>query len=156
MQIQDLAKAYQTKNDDELLQLAMDSKQLTPEAHAALTSELARRRIGGVEHWNVQEEIAQSRIEQPRTRGTPLSPDSHAVGEFVAEVLRVYHCHFWLFVKLIAPAVVVGYIAVVMGRNEGREIARHLPSGLEMLGHRTEILEIWFVNFACCSSSCFL
>src|SRR5206468_10529887 len=27
-------------------------------------------------------------------------------------------------------------------------IARHLPRGVEMLGHKTEILEMWFANFA--------
>ena len=45
MQIQDLTKSYQTKTDEELLQLAANPEQLTPEAHSVLTSELARRRI---------------------------------------------------------------------------------------------------------------
>jgi hypothetical protein len=147
MQIQDLARAYQTKTDEELLQLVGDPEQLTPEAHAALKSELAQRRIDGAAHLNVQEETGQSKLGQQRTSWTPLLRESQSVGEFVAEVLRVYHGHFWLFVKLIAPAVVVGYIAIVMGRNEGREIARHLPRGFEILGHETEILEIWFANF---------
>lgn len=73
-------------------------------------------------------------------------PDSHGVGEFVAEVLRTYHGHFWLFFKLIAPAVVVGYVAVIMGRNEGREIARHLPRGVALLSHQAELIEIWLAN----------
>ena len=148
MLIHDLAKEYHTKTDEELLQLAMDSEQLTLEAQAALRSELARRRIDSAEHRKVQEERNQDRIEPPRTRGMLLLPDSQGVGEFVAEVLRVYHGQFLFFVKLTAPAVVVGYIAVIMGRNEGREIARHLPRGVEMLGHKTEILEMWFANFA--------
>ena len=48
------------------------------------------------------------------------------VQDFVEEVLRVYRDQFWFFVKLVTPAIVVGYIAVLMGRNEGREIARQL------------------------------
>jgi hypothetical protein len=148
MQIQDLAHAYRTKTDEELVQLATDSAQLTTEAHAVLTSELTRRRIDPTAHLRRRpEERDQGGIEQRRIYET-LRPDSHVVSEFVAEVLRVYHSQFWLFVKLIASAIVVGYIAVVMGRNEGREIARHLPRGLDILGHQTELIEIWFTNFA--------
>jgi hypothetical protein len=36
VQLQDLAKAYLTKTDEELLRLAMDSEQLTAEAQTAL------------------------------------------------------------------------------------------------------------------------
>jgi hypothetical protein len=45
MHIHDLVKAYQAKTDEELLQLAMASEQLTTEPQAVLTGELARRRI---------------------------------------------------------------------------------------------------------------
>jgi len=147
MPIHDLTAAYQTKTDEELLQLARNPEQLTPEAHAALKSELAKRRIDSAELLNVQEENDQSELGQQRISGTLHLRESESVGEFVSEVLRVYHGHFWLFVRLIAPAVIVGYFAVVIGRNEGGEIARRLPRGFEFLGHETEILEIWFVNF---------
>src|SRR5882724_12361065 len=103
MQMQDLAKVYKTKTDEELLQLASDSERLTPEAHAILRSELAVRRIDVPKHLTAQEESDQGRSEQPRTRGTPFIRDSHAVREFVAEVVHVYHGQFWLFIKLIAP-----------------------------------------------------
>jgi hypothetical protein len=147
MPIHDLTVAYQTKTDEELLQLAGNPEQLTPEAHAALKSELAKRRIDSTAHLNVQEANDQSKLGQHGVSGTLLLRESESVGEFVSEVLRVYHAHFWLFVRLIAPAVVVGYFAVVMGRNEGGEIARRLPRGFGFAGHRTEILEIWFANF---------
>ena len=62
--------------------------------------------------------------------------------------LRVYHRKLWLFVKLTGPAVVVGYLALMLGRNEGREIARHLPRGVAILSHQTEFLEIWLANTA--------
>jgi hypothetical protein len=148
MHIYDLAKAYQAKTDGELLQLAVDSEHLTAEAHAALAGELAKRRIDIAKRSNVQDESDRGGFEQRTTRAMSSLPDSHAVGEFVAQVLRIYHGHFWLFIKLIAPAVVVGYVAVIMGRNEGREIARHLPRGIEILEHKTEVYEIWAANTA--------
>ena len=46
MGIQDLSDQYEAKTDEELLRLALDSKQLTSEASVALDAELARRRIG--------------------------------------------------------------------------------------------------------------
>ena len=45
MQIKNLAKAYEAKADEELLQLATESEQLTPEAKSA-----PRKRIGKA--WN--------------------------------------------------------------------------------------------------------
>ncbi len=147
MPIHDLAIAYQTRTDEELLQLAGVPEQLTPEAYAALEAELAKHRIDIAAHLNAVEENSRTKLSQPRTSRTDLLRESQSAGEFVGDVFRFYQGHFWLFVKLIAPAVIVGYVAVVMGRNEGREIARHLPRGLELLGHQTEILEIWFANF---------
>jgi hypothetical protein len=147
MPIHDLTVAYRTKTDEEVLQLAENPEQLTPEARAALKIELAKRRIDSAAHLNVQEESDRSELGQQRISETMLLRESESVGEFVSDVLRVYHGHFWLFVRLTAPAVVVGYFAVVIGRNEGGEIARRLPRGFEFLGHETEILEIWFVNF---------
>jgi hypothetical protein len=146
MATHDLAAAYQTKTDEELLQLAEHLERLTLEAHAALKGELARRRIDSAAPPNVQEENDQSRIGQPETIVTPLLREPQSVGEFVAEVFHFYHGHFWLFVSLIAPAVVVGYFAIVTGRDQGAEIARRLPRGFAIVGHETEILEIWFVN----------
>lgn len=148
MQMQDLAKLYETKTHEELVQLAADAAQLTPEAHTALASELARRRIDVRKHLKVRGESDQRGIEQPSTRGRLSLKHSGGVAAFVAEVLRVYHGHFRLFVRLVAPAVVVGYVSVFVGRYEGREIARHLPRGIELLEHRTEIIEIWFMNLA--------
>jgi len=45
VQIQELVDEYRKKTDAELLRLARDRKQLTPEAASALTDELARRKI---------------------------------------------------------------------------------------------------------------
>jgi hypothetical protein len=146
MQIQDLIKSYETKTDEELLHLAASSEQLTLEAHSALTSELARRRIDVTECLEAHVDEG----ERARTRRLSLASHSSRVGEFVEEVLRVYRDQFWLFIKLVAPAVVVGYIAVRIGLNEGREIALQLlrlPIS-EIVKHRTEFVEIWLANSA--------
>lgn len=45
MQIQELVDQYRKKTDEELLRLARDRGQLTPEASSALTDELARRKM---------------------------------------------------------------------------------------------------------------
>ena len=45
MQIQGLVDEYRKKTDEELLRLARDREQLTPEAASALADELARRKI---------------------------------------------------------------------------------------------------------------
>ena len=60
----------------------------------------------------------------------------------------MYDGQLWLFVKLTGPAVIVGYLALMLGRNEGREIARHLPRGVAIPGHQTELFEIWLANTA--------
>jgi hypothetical protein len=148
MQIQDLTSAYQAKTDEEFLELATESEQLTPEAHSVLISELARRRIDGAAHWRVRERSDPDRVDPPRTRAPLYRPDSRAVAEFIASVVRVYHSHLWVFVKLTGPAVVVGYMAIILARDEGREIAKHLPRGAAMLGHQTELFEIWLLTLA--------
>jgi hypothetical protein len=147
MPMHDLAVAYQTKTNEELLQLLASPEQLTPEAQAALKSELAKRRIDSAAHLDPEGENGQTKSAQPRTSGTQLLRESQSVGEFAGEVLHVYHGHLWLFVRLIAPAVIIGYVAVVMSRNEGGEIARRLPRGFGFAGQITEILEIWFTYF---------
>jgi hypothetical protein len=144
MHIHDLVQAYQSKTDEELLQLARDREQLTPEAHSALTGEMAKRRIDRADA-NVQKEIDPGSLRQPTTSVTLSRPDSHSVSDFIAEVLRVYHSHFWLFIRLIAPAVVLGYIAIFMSRNEVLEIGRHLRRGV---GLTIDILEMWIVTLA--------
>ena len=98
MQIQDLIKSYETKTDEELQRLAASSEQLTPEAHSALTGELARRRIDVTECLEAHIDEG----ERGRTRRLSLASHPSGVGEFVEEVLRVYRDQFWFFIKLVA------------------------------------------------------
>jgi hypothetical protein len=147
MQIQDFLKVYQGKSDEELIRLAATPEQLTFEARLALQSELSRRQISNTEdspiphysgHWHDAGQIILSEGLQQGGR--------QDARDFIEEVLRAYHRHFWLFFKITAPCVIVSTIAIITGRTEGREIARHLPDGVEVLAHRTEILEIWLAN----------
>ena len=45
MQIQELVAEYRKKTDEEIMRLALDREQLTPEGVSTLTDELARRKI---------------------------------------------------------------------------------------------------------------
>jgi hypothetical protein len=149
MQIQDFVKVYRAKSDEELVQLAVASEQLTCDAHLALQGELSRRQIsipedsgasrGGGDGYHVGRVTVCQRLQQGEGQG---------VGDFVAEVLRTYHADFWLYFKIAAPAVIIGTVAIITSRNEVREISRHLPRGYELLAYRNQILEIWLANFS--------
>jgi hypothetical protein len=58
VQIQELVDEYRKKTDAELLRLARDREQLTPEAISVLTDELARRKIAAerLEAFSKEEE----------------------------------------------------------------------------------------------------
>ena len=147
MQIQDLARAYGEKTDDELLYLAQDAKQLTSEAQLALASEFSKRRLKipantGLPTKDEPQVILKQEIP---TRAASVS-STRSAGEFVRKVVSVYHGHFWFFTRLIAPAVIAGYLALMLSRHETREIARHLPRGIGMLTHKTEIFQMWLAN----------
>lgn len=49
MELPELAEEYQRKTDEELLRLALDRTQLTPEASSILNDEISRRRINSTE-----------------------------------------------------------------------------------------------------------
>lgn len=145
----DLLKVYYGKSDDELIHLAAAPDQLTSEARLALQSELSRR------HINIREDCEVSQNDAHRhnfghiaAAARSTEENQQGVGEFVAEVLSTYHTHFWLFFKITAPAVIISTIAIITGRNEGREIARRLPRGFELLAHRTEVIEIWLASLS--------
>ena len=81
MEIQNFAEEYQSKTDDELLRLALDSEQLTPEAGAALNDELARRRIDKHEQLEafIQQE-EERKEEQRRNSGNLFILHPYGVG----------------------------------------------------------------------------
>ena len=151
MQIHDFVKAYQVKSDEELIQLGLAAQQLTDEARIALQGELSRRAITIADNskafqrdgdWDGARHATSSERLQKGDR------QHEAVADFVTEVLRTYHSHFWLFFKITAPTVIITTIAIITARHEVREIARLLPRGVELVGHQTEILEMGLINFS--------
>jgi hypothetical protein len=151
MQVQDFVRAYQAKSDEELIQLAVAPEQLAAEARLALEGEMSRRAISITDNSDVSQHDGDGRDVRRSTPSERLQTgDGHneGVGDFVAEVLRTYHSHFWLFFKITAPAVIITTIAIISARNEVREISRHLPRGIELLAHKTEILKIGLINYS--------
>ena len=155
MQIADFVRVYQTKSDEELIQFAISPEQLTSEARLALQGELSRRSISITDNSEVSE-VSQHdgdghdvRIPIPsgRLRLQMRDVQDKAVGDFVAEVLRTYRNHFWLFFKITSPAVLISTIAIITARSEVREISLHLPRGYGLLAHRTEILEMELIGY---------
>lgn len=63
MPIDDFVRLYQSKTDDDLLRLEMDSVQLSPEANIALKNELVRRGLGS-DRLNRFRELQQHRRDE--------------------------------------------------------------------------------------------
>lgn len=149
MQVQDFLKAYEAKSDEELIQLADSLEHLTSDARLALQGELSKRKISAPRSSEALQHNEGRRDVPHATTSARLSEgEQQGVGDFVAEVLRTYHSNFWLFVKITAPAVIISTIVIISGRNEAREVARHLPRGYDLVAHPSEILEIWLANFS--------
>ena len=64
MEIQDLAEEYQGKTDEELLRLAVDAADLTPEANLLLYNELSRRGINNAARLEAFREEERQRKER--------------------------------------------------------------------------------------------
>ena len=85
MRVGDFAKEYQSKTDEELLRLAMDSEQLTSEAKAYLTSEFARRGINSerIRAFREVQELPRDIVQGPESFVSPsLGPgtDLYTIG----------------------------------------------------------------------------
>jgi hypothetical protein len=148
MPIEDLVKVYQAKGDEELVQLAVAPERLTSEARVALQGELSRRRIRVAEDPGAFQNTGGEYDSGKTATGGLPEVDWQGVGDFVTGVLRTYHSHFWLYFQITSPAVIVSTIAIMIARNEVREISRHLPRGVELLAHQTEIVEMGLINYS--------
>ena len=81
MQVEDFARSYETKTNEELLRLSLDSEQLTSEATAALTNELAKRGINRTERLKAfREEEKLREDEQARNPGSLFFVHHFGVG----------------------------------------------------------------------------
>jgi hypothetical protein len=123
VQLHDLASAFQNKTDDELLLLASEIEQLTPEAQSVLHGELSRRRLG----LPPQQGPAPSKSTlEPLSVRDRMVARTLGVSDFITEVVSTYHRHWWLLVKLITPAVVITYVATLVANNEIHQMTPHL------------------------------
>ena len=81
MERQDLVHEYQAKTDEELLRLAFDPGQLTPEASSVLNDELALRGINSAERLNAfRDEEEQFKEEQSRDIGKLFVVHLYGIG----------------------------------------------------------------------------
>jgi len=81
VEIQDLAEEYRSKTDEELLLLALDPEQLTPEANAVLNDELARRRINDTERLKAfRDEEKEHKEEQSTNPGKLFVLHPYGIG----------------------------------------------------------------------------
>jgi hypothetical protein len=66
MDIQELAQEYESKSDEELLRLAVQVEELTPEAATALNGELAKRQISAenLKTFRQQEQERKAQLEK--------------------------------------------------------------------------------------------
>jgi len=85
MEYADYVETYAAKTNDELLRLQLSSKDLTLHASAALTSELAKRGIGGSEQLDAFREREQERKEEQSKKTGNL---------FIASRLGIGRWHF--------------------------------------------------------------
>jgi hypothetical protein len=146
MQIEAFVKVYEAKIDEELIRLAAAPEHLTSEARVALQGELSRRRIRVAEDSNETQNSGGEQVSGKAATGGLREAEWHGVGDFVAEVLRTYHGHFWLYFRITSPAVIVSTVAIITARHEVRGILRQLPQGVQPLAHR--ILEIGLINYS--------
>ena len=81
VELQDFAEEYQGKTDDELLRLALDPSQLTPEANSVLNDELARRRINSTERLgSFRDEEEQRKEELSKDTGSLFVFHMYGIG----------------------------------------------------------------------------
>ncbi len=118
MRIDEYLRIYESKHDDELLLLAESSAELMDEARTALQSELGRRGLRA----EVTVRPIPVPVEQEFAKSRSSKSQFTTVGGFLREVVSTYRSHFWLFVGLVAPAIVFGFY----GREFSRMFSRHL------------------------------
>lgn len=81
MDVQQLSDEYASKSDEELLRLALNPEQLTPEANVLLSSELSRRGISSRERLETTRQQDQERkAENEKDTGTLFFIHAYGIG----------------------------------------------------------------------------
>ena len=152
MEPQNLAEEYQGKTDEELLRLAVDAAQLTPEASAILNDELARRGIKGTERLSAfRAEEEQRKEEQSKDAGKLFVFHPYGIGrKRFGKAGRVYDSETGMeqfkttvFVVLLwLPVVPTGTFLVERKRvflSNQITVLKRLPLDWE------QVLKVWLV-----------
>lgn len=152
MEIQDLADEYQSKTDEELLRLALDAADLTPEANVLLNNELSRRGINSTERLTAfREEEEQRKSEERKETGSLFVLYPYGIGrDRFGKADRVYdrttrleRFKTTVFVVLIwFPLIPTGTFLVEKKRSlfsNHVTILRRLPLDWE------QVLQVWVV-----------
>ena len=115
----------------------------------ALNAELSRRRIQSVSSVMPETHIPEMRRVHQKPRVTSL-PESAQIRTraFIKETLRLYSNHRWVFIKLIFPAVLIGYISVMLSRYEGRQIYLEALAQRDYRNAISVLVEVQVVSLA--------
>jgi hypothetical protein len=142
MDLQRFAITYLAKTDEELLALATQPAQLTPEARLALASEMAKRRIvdGGLGHIKEVSANRELSVDSRRSETPHIS-----AGKFLEEVLILYHRRRWFFMKIVFPAVVISYLSVMLGRHLARPFMNELYTHIGTGQFNSLLVEVWII-----------
>ena len=143
MQIDALTRTYRAKSDEELVQLASESDQLTPEGNTALAGELTRRNLVAPHAWKSDSGRGPEPTLDRSDQSLPARPR-----DYVAAILRLCKQHFWLFFQFTLPATMVSALVTQLARDQVREIARHLPRGAGLAQHQGEILQMGLLTYS--------
>ena len=146
MQIHEYASGYQAKTDEELLRLARDREHLMPEACLALEGELTRRKI------RIERETGRFGGESEGPKDTDAFPKlprgPWSAGQFLTEVLDLYHRHFWFFFKLTVPVVTLSWIIYYAATREVHQMFREFVSRYGLVNPSSKILEMTILRLA--------
>ena len=149
--VQELGEEYRNKTDKELLRLALTPEELTPEANAALKSELARRRIDSRTHLDAaRQEEEDRKAENDRSLGTLGFIPLFGVGRMrFGKGNRLYDSESGLERFKTTVFVVLFWFPLIPTGTYLVERKRTLPdevSGLERLPLDWEqVLKVWIV-----------
>jgi hypothetical protein len=152
MDVEQLADEYASKSDEELLRLALNPEELTPEANVVLSGELSKRGIASRERLDLTRQQEQERkAEEDRDTGSLFFFHPYGIGRYhFGKADRSYDVHSGIerfkttvFVVLFwIPLIPTGTFLVERKRGffSGRvRVLERLPFDWE------QVLKVWIV-----------
>jgi hypothetical protein len=155
MDIQELIAEYSGKSDDELLRLALNKEELTPEAQFALSGELTKRRLNSPERLEAaRQDEAARKAEIERDPGKQFLLPTFGVGRMrFGKAARSYDASTGLeqfkttvFVVLLwLPLIPIGTYLV----ERQPELSDELHSLEKLPLDWEQVLKVWVVAAGC-------